>query len=200
MSRDDEVKEAILQHLYTTYKEALSTNRARLNERQIVHALMDKYSREEIVSNLLHLLDIGWIKTQKVEKVSYYLVKDKGIKHFEASSSIFQKSNFLSGVNITNINGVTIVGNNNVVRQEFVELYKNLDILKEKIGESEVLSDTDKVDYKSDIETIKSQLAKQKPDKGIIKQAWSGLSAVATLEGVIQFYQAAEHFIKHIIS
>ncbi len=198
--KQEEIREKILHHLYTVQKEATSASRSSQNERQIFHAFMDMYEKSEVISNLLYLVDAGWIKTKKLDKITYYSIKDKGVNHFEGKSSVFQKGNFLSGVNITNINGITVIGNNNVVRQEYSELYRNLEILREKIGESQIISDPIKLDSQSEIDTIKSQLAKREPNKSIISQAWSALSTVATLEGVIQFYQTVEPLIKHLLT
>ncbi len=94
-----------------------------------------------------------------------------GITHFEGPSKFVSSERF-SGINITNIQGVTIVGNNNIVRDEFIDLFKSLELLEEIIKANNKLSDAEKVDLQSDIETIKNQLGKTEPDRNIIKAAW----------------------------
>jgi len=64
------------------------------------------------------------------------------------------------------------VGNNNIVRNEYLNLFNALEELGDTIRSSDKLSDNEKADLQSDIETIKSQLGKSTPDNKIIKTAW----------------------------
>ncbi|MCE9628596.1 MAG: hypothetical protein K8Q91_01235 [Candidatus Vogelbacteria bacterium] len=199
MNDNDLIRENILKYLYKINKEASIIDRTRCNERQIFLNLQEKHSRPEVVSNLDYLIKTGWVKLEKINKLPYYSISDKGINHFEGSS-FFQKSHWVTGININNIQGVTVIGDHNFVHQEFGDLYKNLDLLKEEVTKSGTISDEDKLDYQSEIETIKSQLAKKEPNKNIIKQAWAGLSVLSTLEGVVQFYQMAEEYIEPFLT
>jgi predicted RNase H-like nuclease len=79
-------------------------------------------------------------------------------------------------------------------------LYKNLDILREALTNTEALSDAEKLDFQSEIETIQSQLSKEIPNKTIISQAWSTLSKVATVDGLMNVYERAKMFIIPLIS
>lgn len=73
-------------------------------------------------------------------KTAYYIISDKGMNHFEGPS-VFQKLQSAMGINVTTIQGVTIIGNNNVVYQQFADLHRNLDLWSEEIKKSDRLSD-----------------------------------------------------------
>lgn len=92
-----------------------------------------------------------------------------------------------------------MVGDNNFIRQEYGELYKNLDLLLEEVIKSSVLSDEKKLNYQSDIETIKNQLAKEEPNKNILKQAWNGLVGLAIIESIMQFYERVKPLIENLL-
>ena len=194
MNSNDLMREAILKYFYDLSKKALSMNRAKANELMTVKALVGSHARQDIISNLLYLIQTGYIKQEKIEKIPYYMISDKGISHFEGTSN-FQKSHWVTGINVTNIQGVTVIGDHNFVHQEFNNLYKNLDLLKDEVSKSDSLTDKEKLDYQSDIETIKSQLAKEKPNKTIIQQAWSALSVLGTIDGIMSFYKTVEPHI-----
>jgi len=218
MNPNDEIREKILKHLYDTYKTAKNTHRAKVTGVMLERAIEKQgYKKEEVVSNFLYLVQTNWIKKETESytsggltiggkktpvtrgKTTYYMISDKGINHFEGASA-FQKSTWQTGINITNVQGVTVIGDNNFVRNEYSELYRNLELLSDELRGSAAISDEDKINYTSDIDTIKSQLGKPNPAKQIIQQAWSGLSTLSTIEGIMQFYQRVEPLIKPFLS
>jgi len=77
-------------------------------------------------------------------------------------------------------------GDRNQVSQSVVTLDNALTELSEKISKSTVLTDDEKNDYKSDIQTIASQAGKSKPNRQIIKVAWESVKALADIEGFVQ--------------
>lgn len=217
-SINDEIREKILKYLYDHLKKAMSFKNARVTDTMVESALRrEGYKQQDIISNFIYLVQTGWIKkgtesysynlpdsiTGKPKKVRskqiYYTISDKGVNHFEGAS-IFQKSHWLTGINVTNIRGVTVIGDNNFVRQEFGDLYRSLELLKEEISKNANIKDKDKLNYQSEIETIKSQLAKQNPNKNIIKEAWTAIKTLATVEGVMQFYKRVVPLIHKLIS
>ena len=132
------------------------------------------------------------------EKKTYRVSKD-GIDYFEGSSK-FQKSNRLAGINISDVkNSVIILGDNNVVRNEHKELFEALDALGRHIRINSEISDEEKIDHQADIDTMKAQLMKLKPDKDIVGKAWSALKAIATINGVISFYTKVAPLIEPLI-
>ena len=74
-----------------------------------------------------------------------------------------------------NIQGVTVVGNNNVVRNEYLDLFNALEEIGDCIRSSDKLLDNEKMDLQNDLETIKNQLGKSVPNKIIIKTAWESI-------------------------
>lgn len=131
------------------------------------------------------------------EKKTYKISKD-GIDYFEGSSK-FQKENKLAGINITNVQGVIAIGSNNYIRNEFTELFESLEDLGRQIRISNGLNDEEKINYQAEIETIKSQLIKPKPNKDIIRKAWDAIKAVATINGVVNLYTKVKPLIDTLL-
>jgi len=180
----DRIREDVLKFLYQKYKKARSIKSQAAGIKEIKNALKPiGYKEQDISGAISFLIDRGWIKEVK-EKTKFFIkgkltegektkyrISDIGIVHFEGPSK-FTSLNKFSGINITNIQGVTVVGNNNIVRNEYLNLFKALDELGERIRSSDKFSDEEKANLQSDIETIKSQLGKANPNKEIIKTAW----------------------------
>ena len=126
-------------------------------------------------------------KTEKGMEVSQeqikYKISDIGINQLEAGT-MFKKPQSTSHVNITNLQGITIVGDGNIVNAEFTDLSRALDELDKAIAESSELSDEQKLDAAGDLSTIRTQIAKKNPNRSIIKSAWQSLEAIATLSTV----------------
>jgi len=185
----DEVREAILRLLYDKYKSASTPKKMRLKISEIKRALKSiSFESKEIVSNLEYLVQTGWIATEEgiyevktkrgiiPSKTTYYKISDKGVNHFEGASK-FQRTHVLAGINITNIQGVITIGDGNIVNVKYGELYQNLSLLQDEILKTDKLSDEEKLNLASDIETIKTQLQKPEPDKTIISKAWDRIKA-----------------------
>ena len=198
---DDDVREAILHYLYTAWKNPRGMDSHRLKISQITSDLKKNgIEKKYVIRNLLYLIETGWaieeVKESQyftgkmsipTEKKTYRISKD-GIDFFEGSSK-FQKSNRFTGINIGDVrNSVIVLGDNNFVRNEYKELYDSLDDLGRHVRISSEISDDDKINYQADVDTIKAQLIKPKPDKDIVGKAWSALKAIATINGVMSFY------------
>ena len=112
---------------------------------------------------------------------------------------MFKKPEASSHVNITNIRGVTVVGNGNVVNTDFTELARALDELDHAIGSSAVLSDEQKLNAAGDLSTIRAQIAKKSPTLAVLATAWRSLEAVGTLTDVSDAYVKVRDFIGPII-
>jgi hypothetical protein len=150
----------------------------------------------EVSSNLDYLVQVGWVKevvkersfkTAKGMEVSQeqvkYKISDVGINHLE-SGTTFRRAEASRHVNITNIQGVTVVGEGNVVNTQFGDLARLLDELDNAIASSTRLSDEQKLDAAGDLSTIRTQISKKNPDRSIIKAAWASLEKVATVATV----------------
>ena len=90
---------------------------------------------------------------------------------------------------------VITLGDGNVVNARFENLHVALDQLKEAVGGTADLGEAEKLDLFADIESIKDQLAKSAPNKGVLRALWSGLERIATLETVTQAYERVQALI-----
>ena len=97
-------------------------------------------------------------------------------------------------------NSVVVLGDNNIVRNEHREVSESLERLGNQIRINSELSDEQKIDYQAEIDTIKSQLAKSKPDESIIKKSWNALKGVATISSIIDLYTKTKSLIDSLLS
>lgn len=91
-------------------------------------------------------------------------------------------------------------GDRNTLSQSVVALDDHLAKLLSKIDQSKALKGDEKADYKSDIQTIASQIGKGKPSASIIKTAWKGVQALADVEGFAQLIARITPLIQGFIS
>lgn len=153
-------------------------------------------SQQEVVSNLNYLLSQGWVEEDKVEKsvplktgtiipqaTSYYKITAAGIDKIEGPGE-FTMDKF-KGIRIeaTGQNIIT-VGDGNQVNAKFQNAAAALVDLKEAVLASTKISETQKVDIVSDIDSIQSQLAKATPNRTVIQSAWETIKGVATVAGL----------------
>lgn len=199
MNRDDRKRDAILRFLYQRHKKTRGISKIPIGIRDLQSEMKNQHgmTQAEVASNLDYLVQVLWVRevvkerdftTPKGMKVSQeqvkYKISDTGINHLEAGS-VFKKPQSASHINITNIKGVTILGDGNIVNTEFTDLSRAIDEMDQAIAESQSLTDEQKLDAAADLSTIRAQLAKPKPDRSIVSAAWKGLSAIATMDGVV---------------
>jgi len=209
---DDLVRETILKYLYDALKNPRGMESHKLKITQIYSDLKKReIERKYVIRNLIYLIKTGWV-TEEIKKVQFntgkrsitnekktYEISKDGIDFFEGNSK-FQKSNKLTGINIANVkNSVIVLGDGNLVRNEYKELSESLNKLGNQIRINSQLSDLEKIDYQSEIETIKSQLAKSKPNKGIIRKSWDMLKSASTLAGVVELYVKVKPLIESLL-
>jgi hypothetical protein len=106
-----------------------------------------------------------------------YKISEVGINHLEAAS-MYKKPQAGSQVNITNVQGVTVVGDGNVVNANFTELSIALDDLDQAVADSRQLTDEQKLDAAGDISAIRAQVAKKNPSPSAVRCAWEALKAL----------------------
>ena len=205
---NDEIRRTILEYLYEVHQGARSLKSARVPTKRLKQDLKKLGLKEqEIVSNLDYLIQSGWVTVEteetefrtskglvKKQKKEFFKISDTGMSYFEGFSEFQRISRTLAGINITNVQGVTIVGDQNVaVNTQYLNLFRRLGLLSEAIRSSPHLSDEKKLQYVIEIETIKNQLGKPSPDKNIVRLAGEKLKPFATVSGVISFFkQVAE--------
>jgi len=208
---DDGIREAVLRYLLERHKKARSAKGAAAKIGEIKAALKGlNVKQHRIVTNLLYVVQAGWAeeksqryiiqrggKSVQVESTAYR-ISNRGIDKLEGPSK-FQAVGHLSGINITNVQGVTIVGEGNVVDAKFELLSRHIDLLGAEIRSSDKLGDREKLTYQAEIDTIKSQLMKPEPDRGIMTKAWDSLKGVATLSGVAAAIDRVRPFIETLL-
>lgn len=91
-------------------------------------------------------------------------------------------------------------GDRNTVSQNVIAIDNNLAELTRRIDESDALTDDEKSDHKSDIQTIASQIGKSKPNRSIIKAAWDGVKALSDIEGFSQLIRSIAPLIQGFLS
>jgi len=211
---NDEIQELILKYLYEIHKKARSLKNTGKKISEIKKDLK-KYGLKDsdIIPNLDYLIQTGWVKVEKEEteiqtprgfkksqKTEYFKISDVGINYFEGSSKFQRVEKSYAGINITNIQGVVTLGDNNViVNKTYSDLYRELSLLSEMIRKNNQLSDEDKLNYTSEIETIKAQLSKTEPDRDIIAKAWNRLKPLATVAGISSFFEKVGKIIGGLI-
>jgi hypothetical protein len=77
---------------------------------------------------------------------------------------------------------IITLGDGNQINAKFGDLGEALAGLREAITHS-TASDTQKMEFVADIDTIQSQLAKPEPNRGIVKAAWETVKAAAAING-----------------
>jgi predicted transcriptional regulator len=212
--KEDEIRQTILNYLYQIHKKARSRKSIRVPISKIKKELKQMGLKEhEIVSNLDYLIQGQWVNVDveesefitpqgftKKQRKEYYKISDTGINLFEGVSQFQRVDKSISGINVNNIQGVTIIGSQNeVVNINYTDLFRRLSLLSEAVRNTSQLSDEDKLNYNQDIITIRDQLSKPTPDKSIIRSAWENLKPLATITGVVSFFQKVGEIISGIL-
>lgn len=208
----DEVRQKILAYLGACRKKARGLDSLMASSSDIKKAMArEGVSQNDAVQNLDYLVQHGWVD-EKIIKRPYKTPKgfevpnekhlfglsEIGLKYSEGESE-FDRTSVFSGINITNIGGVTVVGSNNVVRNEFVDVLRTFNRLEGVVKMSDKLSEEQKLDAQADIQTIKNQLSKSQPDKSIVQKAMDAISFVGSLPGVVEVFNAATQAVQRIL-
>ena len=148
------------------------------------------------MSNLTYLIDNGWVKTFDIKKTvnvgrgtvpsttTFYEVTAKGIDRIEGGSQFEPRPRY-AGITITATgSNIITLGDGNVLNSEFGELHRALGDLKEAIASNQVLDEAQKLSSAVDVESIRDQLAKPVPSRGVIKQLWGAVEHLTTIEGL----------------
>ena len=185
---EDEIRDQILEYFYEMYRNRSGTFHGR--ERGDIAASniskSSKYDKREISRNLEYLAKSGWIEhvikyepargdpNIKLEKHSYEITKE-GIDLIEGESKYMNDK--YQGINISNVGGVVVLGDKNIVNQNYKELNNLLNELSEDIRKEDI-DDTEKLNVIADIETMQQQIMKPNPDKGILSKAWENIKGI----------------------
>ncbi|HEY7427244.1 MAG TPA: hypothetical protein VH682_23620 [Gemmataceae bacterium] len=214
MNANDDRRDKILRFLYDRHQTAQGITAIPIGIQELCREMKKRYrmKRSEVASNLDYLIQVGWVRPE-VKSRSFltaggmvlpreqtkYKISEVGINHLEAVS-MFKKPRAASQVNITNVQGVTVVGDGNVVNAKFTELSSVLDELDQAIADSRQLTDEQKLDAAGDISTIRAQVAKKNPDPSLIRGAWEGLKALPVLGGAADAIAKVGKLVSNLLS
>jgi len=197
LNPNDDKRDKILRFLYERHKQSRGIAKIPIGIRDLQSEMKSKYSmsQQDVASNLDYLVQVDWVReaikersiTTKTgmelsQEQIKYKISDIGINHLEAGT-LFKSMENSHNINITNVQGVTIIGNGNIVNNEYTDLSRLLDVLEKEIESNNRLDDTQKLDASGDISTIRTQIAKKNPNRTIISTAWESLKVLATLAG-----------------
>lgn len=196
---NDEIRRLMLQYFYDRNDGATSMMgkkgsavrtsdlKADLKE---VHGL----TQQEVQSNLTYLLSQGWVEEKPISKTftpkggsvvssvtSYYLITAAGIDKIEGPGEFTMPKFHDIKIEATGQNIITL-GDGNQIDAKFGNIGEALAELREAITGSDA-SESDKLGYVADIDTIQSQLAKPSPNKSIVAAAWETVKGAAAING-----------------
>jgi len=209
---NDVVRDAILRHLHAVHRKARSPKSAGLLISELSKALKaNGYKQQEVASNLDYLVQKGWVKeviehrsfttkggtTQSAERRTYK-ISDSGIDRLEAAS-MYQRSEVGSRINITNVRGVTVVGDGNVVNTTFTDLSRVLADLKQAVLQEPKIEDRQRLDLAADIDSLEAQLQKPEPQKSVVQTLWSTIEKTAAIGGAIGVLHRAAELIQPLL-
>jgi hypothetical protein len=218
MNPNDKIRLQILQYFYDRNRNATSRTGKKgsaVKISDVKRELKARYglSQQGVMSNLTYLIDNQWVKIFEIEKTvtvrggtvpsttTFYEITAAGIDKIEGGSQ-FEPRERYPGINIsaTGQNVITL-GDGNIVHAEYSELRGYLDELKDAITSSPTLSEAEKLDYAVDVESIKDQLAKPKPNKSVVQQLWSGLEKILSrIAGIAEAIARVAPYIERILT
>jgi hypothetical protein len=197
MRRDDEVRDAVLRELFAAHQRARSPRSASVGIRELQSSLRTRgFKGAEVASNLDYLIQKGWAREveekrtfrtprgteQSASKVTYK-ISDVGIDRL-AGASVYQRPP-ITGINITTIAGVTVVGDGNVVNTSLGDASAALADLRTLVLSSPAIADDDRLEAVSDIDSIQAQLQKPQPSREVVASLWDSVKAIATAGGFV---------------
>ena len=195
---DDIIRDDILRYLYEVHRKARSPRSAGKGIRDLQSALKKRhgYKQQQVATNLDYLVQQNWVREdvssrmyrspggtlQSAEKVTYKITH-VGIDKLQ-HPSVFKRSELNKmNINVTNVGGVTVVGEGNIVNTHFANLSRELECLRGAFDES-ALSDSEKLMVVSDIESLLAQLQKPEPNCAVVASLWEGIQRAAAVAGL----------------
>jgi hypothetical protein len=180
---------------------------------ELTQALKSKgFKQQEVASNLDYLVQKGWVReviesrsfttprgtTQQAERRSYK-ISDSGIDRIEAAS-IYERPPMSPHINISNISGVTVVGDGNVVNTSFTDLSRVLSEMRTAVLAEPKLASEQKLDIVADIDGLQAQLQKPRPDGSVIRTLWSGIEKAAAVASLVDLVKTVGELIRPLVS
>lgn len=196
---NNELREIILNYFYERNARATSARGKRGSAVKISDVKAElkasqHLSQQQVHGNLTYLISQGWIEEiQEAKQIQapggtmipsvtkYYQITAAGIDKVEGPGEFTMKKFGDINIQATGQNVITL-GDGNVVDAKFGDLGASLLELREAMIASNV-SESVKMSYAADIDTIQAQLAKPEPNRGILVAAWDSIKAAASIDG-----------------
>lgn len=185
-----------LQETYQTYNVTMPRNKA---ERiALLLAILEKH-KDDLVS-VSHYFHVGSKKfADHIHKFVDVIVRPI----YQYLDSELHKQELaaepLSGTSITATNAIVIGGNNyGSISQSNNEAVQLLSRLSDELLKSSLLTDQQKIEAVSNIDTMKSQTLSPNPNKQILNLAWQTVSAMATTAGATELVSKITQLIQNL--
>lgn len=210
---DDLIRDAILRHLHDVHRKAKSVKSAAILISTLQKSLKQShgFKQQEVASNLDYLVQKGWVReivedrsfrtkrgTEQSAQRRTYKISDTGIDRLQRAS-VFQRTNAAAGINITNIRGVTVIGDGNVVSAHYTDLSRALSELKSAVHSAPRLADEQKLSAIADIDALQAQLQKPEPNKSIVKLLWASIEKAVVAAGFVELVRNVELLVAPLL-
>lgn len=196
---NNEIRRIMLEYFYGRNKNATSArgkkgSAVKISDVKRELKTANGLTQQEVQSNLTYLISQGWVEEDTVEKsftapggtvipssTSFYKIRAAGIDKIEGPGEFTMPKFHGIKIEATGQNIITL-GDGNQINAQFNELGTALVELRDAITQS-AASESDKLSFVADIDTVQSQLAKPTPNKGIIAAAWETVKGAAAIDG-----------------
>jgi hypothetical protein len=168
-------------------------------------------TQQEVQSNLTYLISQGWVEEDVVQKsftaprgtvipssTSFYKITAAGIDKIEGPGEFTMPKFHGIKIEATGQNIIT-VGDGNQINAEFGDLGEALAALRDGVTQSNAPEEA-KLEIVADIDTIQSQLAKPKPNGGIIKAAWGAVQGAAAIDGCAHLVHKVSELVTPLLA
>ena len=201
MNPNDHIRKQMLQYFFDRNDAATSRTGKKgsaVKISDVKRELKERHAlkQQQVMSNLTYLIDNGWVKTFDIKKTvtvrrgtvpsttTFYEITAKGIDRIEGGSQFEPRSRY-AGITITATgSNIITLGDGNVLNSEYTDLHRAQGDLKEAVTSNSDLDASQKLSLAVDVESIRDQLAKPEPSRGVIRQLWNALEHLATIEGL----------------
>jgi hypothetical protein len=213
LNPSDNVRDKILRYLYDTHTHARGPRATSVGIRELQGTMKTLGVKQfDVNSNLDYLVQKGWVK-EVIEQRAFltkrgtlqqalkklYKISDIGIDRLETASTYRREESF-SRINVTNVNGVTVIGQGNIVNAKATSLYRALAELEKAVAMSKTLSNNAKLNVIADLGTIQSQLSKPQPHAGFIRAIWTDIEKIVTGAEFVELIAKASMFIAQLFA
>lgn len=203
---EDLIREKILESLYEQHQAARSRTSQMVGIRDLARLVKHRLpgiKENQVAANVTFLVQNNLVEEVPVEnyfakknfggaKPTYkYRLSRDGLGYFEHGSK-FDHSGVFAGIgDISGSGNFIVIGNNNNVTSvsnvAFSEGHRLAEDLRRRVNALGELNDEEKISIQGDLETIKSQFAKTKPDTSILTKAKENLGVLSNIATVAPY-------------